>query len=301
MSERQLDATLTTEVWNQADLQRMRDVSWGAIRFLWDRSILDGFGTLDLVGYIHTLLKTRNGGRVDGYSGATLLCGDMTGERMFFETDQIIRFSDVDAFDISPVLLNQYRPASINFHPHVLDCNEVILEREKYDLIVILHGAHHVYNLGNLFYQCNKALKPNGLIHIYEWIGPRYLQIPRMNHAIATFFLYTMFSRLVRTTHMGIVKGRWVQYPPDAFEPSEACNAPELMPQFLHYFRPLNVNYFNGLIYPIFEGIGFRFNQRHRLTMLKVKAIYQAERLLTRIGLVKPLFAVALAEKRMIS
>ncbi len=286
------------QMWDEADTGKMREVAWSSIQHIAEAYATEFSGHVPAELYIHQLLAERLVGEKTGLKGAALVCGDMASERPHFEADQIVAFSEVDGFDISSASLSKYHPKRLRFNPHVTDCNNFILEPEKYDLVVVTHGAHHVYNLGNFFYQARKSLKDHGLFFMAEWIGPEYLQMPRANHAIATLLLLTLFHRKARTTHMGLRKGLWIQPAPNSFEPSEACNSTELMPQFLKYFKPINLVYYGGLAYPVFEGIAQNIDQAKFINQAKVKLVSRLENLLTRLKIVKPLFVTALAEKR---
>ncbi len=230
--------------------------------------------------------------------GAALVCGDMASERIWFEHGRFIQFGHVDGFDISSVSLERYSPDGFTFTPHQVDCNRLELKADHYHLVVASHGAHHVENLGNLFYQANKSLKPGGLLYMYEWVGPEFLQIPRINHAVASLLLYLLFSRAQRVTHMGVQKGRWVQSGPETFDPSEACNATDLYPQFLRYFEPVIANLHGGLTYPVFEGIAQNLDTADPGIRRRVRFVVRLERLLTRAKIIKPLFVAALGRKR---
>jgi SAM-dependent methyltransferase len=287
------------QAWDEFDFDLGRRVAWSAIEFVSRAYGRDFSGSVPSTLYVHQLLAERLSNHTTDLKGAALVCGDMIGERPYFETDEVVTFSEVDGFDISSVSLARYQPDRLTFHPHLTDCNDIVLEPQKYELVVACHGAHHVYNLGNLFYQARKSLKDGGLLFMAEWIGPEYLQIPRANRIIAKLLLLLLFSRKTRTTHMGQVKGlRWIQPLPEAFDPSEACNSTELMPQFLKYFNPIRKVYFAGLSYPIFEGIAQNIDQAKRINRAKIKLVYCLERWLTRLGIVKPLFVMAVGEKR---
>lgn len=176
----------------------------------------------------------------------------------------------------------------------------MILEAEKFDLIVGHQGLHHVENLGNLFFQAHKALKPNGVLFISEWIGPEYLQIPKTNKFISLILLYALFpSKAGRTTHMGELKGiKYLQPAADTFDPSEASNSTELERNLRRYFTPLEVQYSGGLCYPIFEGIAQNMPQATRRVRWKIEAVVWIEKMLTRLGIIKPLFMAAICKKR---
>jgi SAM-dependent methyltransferase len=283
--------------WDTMDLDQVRSVAWSSLeqvsgdvwhRFSGAESPAERVNRALAEARFPTPLLT----------GAALVCGDMESERMWFEHGTHVQFGHVDGFDISAVSMERYHPDGVTFSGHQVDCNRLELAPDRYHLVVASHGAHHVENLGNLFYQANKSLKSGGLLYMYEWIGPEFLQIPRTNHAIASLLLYLLFPREQRVTHMGQQKGRWVQPGPDTFDPSEACNSTDLYPQFLRYFEPLTAVAHAGLTYPIFEGIAQNLDQSDPRTRKRIRLVLRLERLLTRARVIKPLFVVALGRKR---
>jgi SAM-dependent methyltransferase len=289
------------KTWNEIDINQVRDVSWCSISFFGDKIAKSFSRRESVVSLIHNLLAQRlPSDQLSHLRGAALVCGDMQAEKSFFEASPAAKFTVVDGFDLSEVSLSRYSPhAGITFNPSVVDCNNLILEKDAYDLIVGCHGIHHVYNLGNIFYQANKSLTDGGLIYLYEWIGPEYLQIPRTNHLIASILLFCLFpSKSIRRTHTGKIKGFWIQYGKDAFDPSEACNSWELKKQFLKYFRPIRIDLHGGLTYPIFEGIAQNVDQTCPVNKVKIQLIYYAEKLLTKLKIIQPVFIAVIAEKR---
>ncbi|WP_414622716.1 class I SAM-dependent methyltransferase [Calothrix sp. CCY 0018] len=291
------------ETWNNIDIAKVRSVAWCSISYFENKTSYNFSGGESSVHLIHKLLAERlPQSKLNNLKGAALVCGDMQSERGFFELEQFIQFGEVKGYDLSEVSLGRYQPNSnINFIPNLIDCNDLILERDSFDLIVGCHGIHHVYNLGNLFYQAHKALNKNGLIYLYEWIGAEYLQIPLTNHIFAAILLFLLFpSKKTRTTHMGKVKGFWIQHTPPEFDPSEACNSQELLPQFLKYFKPLRIVIHGGLTYPIFEGIAQNIDETKLINKIKIRIVYFTEELLTKIRLIKPCFMVVVGEKKSI-
>lgn len=293
------DAAQAQQTWDEVDIDRVRSVAWLSLDYLNERLFWGFYEGKFNYQFVADMLAERVP-EVDRktLTGAAVVCGDMAGERAMFEEPENVAFTAVDGFDISPVSMARFVPGRVPFNPVLVDCNDLVLEADRYDLIVGNHGLHHVYNLGNLFFQCNKALKGSGLFYMNEWIGPPFLQIPRSNHVVAALLLWLLFPKGMRTNHMGMVKGRCVQVTADQFDPSEACNAPELMPQFLKYFRPLKLEYYGGLTYPVFEGIAQNIRQHRWQNKVRVRLVYWIERVLTRLGLIKPLFVSAVAERR---
>ncbi|MBF2066593.1 MAG: class I SAM-dependent methyltransferase [Calothrix sp. C42_A2020_038] len=290
----------TKQVWNEVDINQVRDVAWSSISYF-SKKLTQSF-SLDsqIVPLIHNLLAQRLPARSDNLTGAAIVCGDMQSEKWFFEDNKIVKFTKIDGYDLSNVSLARYSPAeNIQFVPHVLDCNDLVLERNSYDLIVGCNGIHHIYNLGNFFYQAHKSLNDDGLIYLYEWIGLNYLQIPKINHFFATILLILLFpSKAIRTTHMGKIKGFWIQHSPNEFDPSEACNSQELLSQFLKYFQPLKKVMFGGLTYPVFEGIAQNLDENKLINKIRIRIVYYTDVLLTKLNIIKPCFIAVIAEKK---
>ncbi|PAX54330.1 class I SAM-dependent methyltransferase [Brunnivagina elsteri] len=292
------------QTWNEIDINQVRDVAWCSISFFGRKLAKSFSGEESSVSLIHHLLVQRlPAERLNNLKGTAIVCGDMQAERGFFEDNSIVKFQQVDGFDLSDISLARYTPdENISFTPHVIDCNNLVLERDCYDLIVGCHGIHHIYNLGNTFYQAHKALTDGGLIYLYEWIGLEYLQIPRINHIFAAILLFLLFpSKSIRTTHMGKVKGFWIQHSPNEFDPSEACNSQELLKQFEKYFQPIKIVFHGGLTYPIFEGIAQNIDQTKLINKLRIQIVYYLEVILTKLKIIKPCFMAVIAEKKIIN
>jgi len=229
-----------------------------------------------------------------------MVCGDMAGERGFFENAKGVTFKNVDGYDLSPQSVERYKPNNINFFPHICDVNEIILEKNKYHLIVGIHGIHHIYKLANVFFQMHKSLKNKGLIYLDEWIGPNFLQIPLHNHIIASLLLIILFPiKKKRTNHEGMTKGLWIQYAANCFDPSEACNSEKLYPNFKRFFKPITIVKYGGLLYPVFDGLGQNFYETSILDKIRVRFVYFLERLLIKMRVIKPLFMGVIAEKKL--
>jgi SAM-dependent methyltransferase len=285
------------QTWDTIDIDLVRSVAWLSVGAVNSDIWQEFSGMRGPVAVVTDLLAER--GRGDGLAGAALVCGDMQSERLFFEHTPRVTFRSVDGYDLSPVSLARYEPDGIEWRPHQLDCNELHLPEATFDLVVASHGAHHVQNLEGLFSQARRSLKPGGLMYMYEWIGPTYLQIPRRNRFFARVLLYALFpGRRLRTTHMGRRKGvRYLQDPPSEFDPSEACNSLQLYPNYEANFVPLVEYRHGGLTYPMFEGIAQNLPDDER-TRRRTRLVVRVEKWLTRRRLVHPLFVVTVGERR---
>jgi SAM-dependent methyltransferase len=282
------------------DVSQVRSVAWLSLQQVAD-DLNDSFAPGEGAVFLTHRLLADNRRVTSGLTGGALVCGDMASEQAFFDQPwSNLTFNDVHGYDLSQASLDRFTTTAFRWHPHVVDCNHLELQPGSFDLLVASHGAHHVANLDNLFSQARQGLRPGGLMYIYEWIGPTYLQIPRRNRVVATALLLTLFPRrATRTTHAGKVKGvRYLQDPPESFDPSEACNALELRPRFVDNFDVLREYQHGGLTYPMFEGIAPNIADHQPRTRRRVAVVLAAERLLTRLGVIHPLFTVAVGRRR---
>lgn len=284
--------------WDVEDLDLCRRVAWLSLSTV-GSSIWRRFcGNEQPVNFVARIVAERRG--TEGLCGVAVVCGDMQGERTWFEDLPGVSFNSVDGYDISAASMARYTPKNrLEFRPHQVDCNRLDLPPGSFDFGVAWHGAHHIENLGGLFYQIHQSLRPGGLLLIYEWIGPAYLQIPKANAWVTRMLVWSLFSRRERTTHMGIRKGlRYIQDKPGQFDPSEACNSTDLMPQYLRYFSPLAQTLHGGLLYPVFEGTAQNLDEDAPWTHRRIRTVILAERLLAGVGIVRPLFAISLGVRR---
>ena len=288
--------------WDHIDVDVVRDVSWLSMDWL-NRHYAWRFDpSMDAVGLINRRLRATFGERSKNLRGLALVCGDMAAEKGYFETRDNVRYESVTGVDLSRESLKRASElmAGLPFHGVLADANRLDLDPGSLDFAVGLHGIHHIHNLANAFYQLNQALAPDGLLFFYEWIGPPFLQIPRRN-AFVTRLLLLLFSAEQRTTHGGEKKGAFVQYPPERFDPSEACNSDRLIPELEHHFEILHEVRFGSLMYPLLEGNAPSIDASTWSVGHRVRFALRVERVLTRLRIVRPLFCMTLAKPRPIS
>jgi SAM-dependent methyltransferase len=303
MSNEQLKAAEAT--WDNFDLDLARRVAWTSFKLIADTGQLPLPTGHNLTTYLHSSLKERlerttNAKDVNNLVGCALVCGDMVAERYFFELKAFVSFKYVDGFDLSGESLKKVQLDNVAFVPHHTDCNLLQLEPARYDLIVGHQGLHHIQNLKNLYRQVHSGLKANGFFFLSEWIGPNYLQIPTANKIWSLALLYIFFpSKKMRTNHMGDTKGiGFLQYGKETFDPSEACNSENLESGLLDLFTYHKCVRFGGLSYPMFEGTAMHLSENDPWTLRRVRWIVAIEKVLTKLRLIKPLFLVAICEKK---
>src|SRR5258706_6225380 len=107
--------------WDTIDIDAVRSVAWSAVdqvsADVW-KQFSGGVGPTQLISQ---LLAKR--GPKAGLRGAAVVCGDMVGERIFFEHLPDVAFDHVDGFDISRVSMDRYVPDVRQFTPPQGSCN----------------------------------------------------------------------------------------------------------------------------------------------------------------------------------
>lgn len=291
-------AELARQAWDGFDFDLAWAVSWKNIPAVY-KSTRPYPQEPSLQGLVDSeLAKAFPYGEEHSLVGAAVLCGDMRHEREFFrDRYRAIRFQQVHGYDLSPKNLDAAGEVlDFEFVPHKVDCNNLVMEKNRYHFIVGHHGIHHVYNVSNLFFQCNQGLKPGGLLYVEEYIGPRYLQTPFANYWISRLLLVLLFSKRERTTHENRLKGKWMHYAPGMLDISEACNSEVIEKEMLEYFEPVHILRYGGLCYPMLEGLGRNFDSGKGAW--RFRFLIYLERALQHLKIIKPMFLQAILKKK---
>jgi ubiquinone/menaquinone biosynthesis C-methylase UbiE len=84
----------------------------------------------------------------------------------------------IEAFDASPLSIDLARTMAAEegfsdlISYSVADFNAVSLQPSSFDLICFHQSLHHVQLLEQLLFQVRRALRPNGMLYLDEFIGP---------------------------------------------------------------------------------------------------------------------------------
>jgi len=213
-------------------------------------------------GYVNTLIsgnplswprdwfKEGLGGR-RMHAGLSIGCGTGPLERDLIQRDSC---SHIDAFDGSLHSLEVARELAMRagvadrIHYHFGDFNEPTLPRRRYDIVFFHQSAHHVGKLEKLYRAVLRALKPDGLLYLDEYIGPSRtdwcddLVRPHRQYFTRIPAEARLFDELPLPIH------------PD--DPSEALRSSEIVPQLEHGFRILEKRAYGGtLLSVIFPAV----------------------------------------------
>lgn len=190
----------------------------------------------------------------------SLCCGAGVLERRLWDDEIAQDIMGIDAD--GPCILeaaNQAIPRP-GLSYKVRDLNSYIPPVAHYDAIYSHAAVHHLKDLEHVFYHCHEALKPDGIMILYEYVGPTRMRFPVSLLDRADQFLKALPAKYRRLEN-GQEKGRCLRFPESGPEDlTEAVRSAEIMEQALHRFEVLHEAELGGaLAMQVLNGISQNF------------------------------------------
>ena len=161
---------------------------------------------------------------------------------------------EMDAFDGSPESLRIAREEAEKagfggrIHYSLGNFNEPRLPRNAYDVVFAHQSLHHVAKLEKLYRAVLRALRPDGLFYLDEYVGPSSQQWNASTFA-SHRALYDMIPERHRLVSV-------LPLPIEVEDPSEAIRSDEILPELEHGFEILERRDYGGnLLAPIYPYI----------------------------------------------
>lgn len=87
----------------------------------------------------------------------------------------------IDGYDLAAPAIDEARRLAAqaglrHVHYHVADLDRDALPEGAFDIVFASHSVHHIENLDGLFASVRRALRPGGIFHLQEYIGPDRFQ-----------------------------------------------------------------------------------------------------------------------------
>lgn len=212
---------------------------------------IDGYGRLKL------LLRER-GVALPIKRAVSLGCGFGALERSL-AAEGIIR--EIDAYDIAPEAIAGARrlagEAGLDgLRYHVADLERMAFAPGEVDVVFAHSSVHHVERLESLFTTVAAMLKPGGIFHLNEYVGPNRFQWTNAQMAGINEFLQSLPDRLRR---MPSGQLRPLQTRPTiaemvASDPSQAIRSSDIVPLLCQYFDILEQRDLGGAL--LHQGLG---------------------------------------------
>lgn len=261
-------ANRVNEAWSVSPEDQAEDLGWywmahPAVRAR-SNVLASGDAKQDAYDRLADLLKSR-GNELPIVRSLSVGCGFGGLER-----DLSLRglVSEIDGYDIATGAIVEARRLAEqhglgNIRYHVADLESIDLAPASVDVVFAHSSIHHVERLEALYAVIQRALRPGGVFHLHEFVGPTRFQWTDEQLRLANLFLDGLPPRL-RRLPSGDPKEplrRPTIEEMIAADPSEAIRSEDLIPAMTPYFdiieyRPLG----GGLAHIALGGIAQNFD-----------------------------------------
>jgi SAM-dependent methyltransferase len=190
--------------------------------------------------------------------------------------DASIRFNyrSIDGYELNPELVRfAAREATglglRNVRYFEMDLNRLVLDNERYDLVIFFHSLHHVAQLEHCLDRVSDGLRDGGLLLVIDFVGPTRFQWTDKQVRYAQALLDLLPDELKinlaaagAAPELKTVIGRPTVEQVAAADPSEAVRSSEIMPLLRDRFKVLEEKPLGGTILGLlFSGIAGNFDE----------------------------------------
>jgi SAM-dependent methyltransferase len=133
---------------------------------------------------------------------------------------------------------------------YIADLERLVLPASSVDVVFAHQSIHHVEGLERLFSQIHKALKPGGIFHLHEFVGPSRFQWTKAQLTLVNEYLSSLPPRLRQLPSGG--PKPLVQRPTvDAMiaaDPTEAVRSSEILAVLRSYLTIIEQRQIGGAL-----------------------------------------------------
>ncbi|SCX59351.1 class I SAM-dependent methyltransferase [Variovorax sp. EL159] len=150
----------------------------------------------------------------------------------------------IDGYDLAAPAIEEARRLAAEaglqgLHYHLIDLEREPLPENAFDIVFASHSIHHIENLDGLFASVRRALRPGGVFHLSEFIGPDHFQwtdaqLQGINEFMATLPL--KYRRFPSGMERGVLSRPSVAEV-IAVDPSEAVCSSQIVDAVGRHFR----------------------------------------------------------------
>ena len=195
-------------------------------------TLISGDPNCDAYGQLERLYRERDW-RLPICRALSLGCGFGNLERDLMRRGWV---ESMDAYDLAEGAIDEARRLAeeggyANLRYHVADLDTMPIEPGSVDAVFAHSSVHHVQELERLYASVHAALRPGGVFHLHEFVGPTRFQWTDAQLRLVNEFLDSLPLRL-RRLPSGAPKGAMTRPTVEAMiaiDPSEAIRSAELM------------------------------------------------------------------------
>lgn len=214
--------------------------------------------------------------------------------------------AEIDAYDIAPGAIEAARRLAAEaglagLRYHVADLEREVLPLGSVDVVFAHQSVHHVERLDELFSAVSAMLRPGGIFHLHEFVGPIRFQWTDAQIELVNRFLEALPARL-RVMPNGQprpLQGRATVAAMIAADPSEAIRSSEILPVLRRHFDILEERALGGAALHLgLSEIAQNFDPDAAEDREILEAFFAAEDAAMRTGEIGNDFVVVTAVKR---
>jgi GT2 family glycosyltransferase/SAM-dependent methyltransferase len=209
----------------------------------------------------------------------------------------------LDGYDITQHALAQARRAAERdglegLHYHEANLDEPDLPEGVFDVVLGYHSIHHVANLDGLFAGVRRSLRPGGIFHLVEYVGPDRFQFPDRCIELINEYLDSLppgYGTLLSGAPHAPVRRPSAEMVMAA-DPSEAVNSAAITASVARHFRVLvHCDLGGALMHHGLSGIAQNFRADDPVAMAHLQRFFDLEDRMLAAGEIGSDFAVITA------
>jgi ubiquinone/menaquinone biosynthesis C-methylase UbiE len=237
--------------------------------------------------------------------GLSLCCGDGEVERNLLRFGICQRCEGLDVSVHALQIARRKADEAGSTHRlsyRVADIERARLTPESYDVIVAWMALHHLRNLRHVFREVRRALRPDGIFIVNEYVGPARFQVPDERVPLVNSLLASLPDELRRKPGGAGIKESFAR--PRLSEiirhdPSEAVSSPRILPELRRRFVIAEeIGYGGTILQWLLDGIVQNFRDDDPEHRAHLERLCAAERELLRSGAFPSDFAFVVAQRR---
>lgn len=213
-------------------------------------------------------------------------------------------FAKMLALDGSPRSLELARQSARdqgvnNIQFEKADVERIALPASEFDVVFLNMSLHHVRELRRLLDQVRRSLKPEGILLINEFIGPRQFQFPDRQLQIVADLLSALPADWRRDSATGMLKTHYIRMPVEhwnAVDPSESIRSDQIVAEVTRQFQIIERRDYGGTILNLLlEHIVHNFDATDNKDVGVIRLLAKFEEILIAEGVLTSDFTVIAA------
>ena len=263
--------------------------------------LASGDPAVDAYDHLADLLRQR-GWTLPIRRSLSLGCGFGNLERDLTHRGLI---GEIEAYDLAEGAIEKARELAAaagygNIRYHVADLEVHELPRDGFDVVFAHQSVHHVDRLEHMFARVAAALRPGGIFHLHEFVGPIRFQWTDAQIGLINSYLASLPPELRRlpSGEAKPLQGRPTIAAMIAADPSEAIRSSDIRTALAAQFKIIEERPLGGtLAHLALAGIAQNFDADRADHRAKLQELFDLEDAETRQGTIGSDFVVLTALK----